>query len=1129
MYTPDQQKGKDSLMKLLLSSSPVNSTLPLIPVQSPASSVAGQLSGTPNSSNLPSPLSDSGEDSCTKLSSYLHQLAGQSERELNVVLMDHTYSKPWNWRPENTYAKPTKTLFVQASAARAQTNLALIEEEIDVDGEVESPTPPYDMNKVRPLMQECETHVNFVRREEDNDADEWEERVSRVNWTPVQNRLFNKMVRLLQADRLARLAQAGNWNEPVLRRITVDKTVRRVRQMLASVSWDVRLTQWLHATLIENLSRQYLAAYLDVLQSLKAKVPALVEKMIAVSTLASKTGPASTDNLSNLLKRPWDPAAGSLSQHKPRKLPGHPILVITPSSPSSSSMQTTRAQQWFAHLSTLGQVITVVMQSGVGTTRMTMTNCVDQMIAATRSKIGELRTDFPGRPIILIGWNTGAAIACQVALLEQATAVVCLGFPMMTVEGKRGEPNDTLLDLHCPVLFVIGQNSAAARQEDVEDVRERMRVETGLVVVGSADDQLRVGKTKKLMEGVTQSMIDRCILDEVGDFLGSILMHPYQPPARAPHMFTPSSQTVTAADTSNRQGVGKLERKTKHMSVDGDPASPAAKRSRPGTPLNGNSTTISAAAAVVAASAAITPMQASRRKSRMTSAQKMLLNSVNFPASQDSKWSGQVRHAGNSSAHVNSASGGITVNIGSLASLAPIGPIRLTPSSTTVAATPTTSVVSATDRAASLTIHGTLVSSGGTSDTSTVTASTSANRTVVTSAPTSSASRGAVLQLQGKQLLGGRPVGRASSGGTLTALSSLLQGGSGTRIVTSASSILLAPSGLATSADSHQLKVLGSEENLQTLASSGAPVVTSTRVLSSTGRTLDLSKLTMLSGPGATSGGNVVMLAESSLSSVTTSPITILPAERSLTMIPKQAVAQQHVKMTGPKLTTYTVPSGRLKRTDTMAAAPKSAKISKLVDSPSASTFGEDDALTPAKILELPIIFAKDDDDSLFTANKAEAEILSTPIVVPIDAGSAEDNGSSVLTAGDTISFPLEDDSTEQISTLLKPAVAPPQNIVLIKSGGAREKPKSSGGRPVLQKTQRILHTIQKHSHTSQPAGLKYTKIILTNRPPSLKAGQETEGSGELSAVRNKLEGIELGEAPQCDANVDVDELDVEV
>jgi hypothetical protein len=52
-------------------------------------------------------------------------------------------------------------------------------------------------------------------------------------------------------------------------------------------------------------------------QSLKAKVPTLVDKMIAVSTLASKTGPASAENLNNLLKRPWDPAAGSLSQHKP--------------------------------------------------------------------------------------------------------------------------------------------------------------------------------------------------------------------------------------------------------------------------------------------------------------------------------------------------------------------------------------------------------------------------------------------------------------------------------------------------------------------------------------------------------------------------------------------------------------------------------------------------------------------------------------------------------------------------------------------------------------------------------------------------------------------------------------------
>jgi hypothetical protein len=45
---------------------------------------------------------------------------------------------------------------------------------------------------------------------------------------------------------------------------------------------------------------------------LKAKVPTLVDKVIAVSTLTSKTGPAMAEDLNNLLKRPWDLATSSL-------------------------------------------------------------------------------------------------------------------------------------------------------------------------------------------------------------------------------------------------------------------------------------------------------------------------------------------------------------------------------------------------------------------------------------------------------------------------------------------------------------------------------------------------------------------------------------------------------------------------------------------------------------------------------------------------------------------------------------------------------------------------------------------------------------------------------------------------
>lgn len=41
------------------------------------------------------------------------------------------------------------------------------------------------------------------------------------------------------------------------------------------------------------------------------------------------------------------------------------------------------------------------------------------------------------------------------------------------------------------------------------NIREKMRVETGLVIVGGADDQLRLTSRKKKAECVTQSMVDR--------------------------------------------------------------------------------------------------------------------------------------------------------------------------------------------------------------------------------------------------------------------------------------------------------------------------------------------------------------------------------------------------------------------------------------------------------------------------------------------------------------------------------------------------------------------------------------------------------------------------------------------
>ena len=51
--------------------------------------------------------------------------------------------------------------------------------------------------------------------------------------------------------------------------------------------------------------------------------------------------------LNETLQRPWNPATSSFNQFKLRKLPGNPILILTPSGPSDYwSTSSLRFRHW---------------------------------------------------------------------------------------------------------------------------------------------------------------------------------------------------------------------------------------------------------------------------------------------------------------------------------------------------------------------------------------------------------------------------------------------------------------------------------------------------------------------------------------------------------------------------------------------------------------------------------------------------------------------------------------------------------------------------------------------------------------------------------------------------------------
>lgn len=90
----------------------------------------------------------------------------------------------------------------------------------------------------------------------------------------------------------------------------------------------------------------------------------------------------------------------------------------------------------------------------------------------------------------------------------------------------------------------------------MEDFRERItKAETGLVVVGGCNDRLIVTGAKKRTDGITQGMVDRCVADEIYEFVSCVL-NPNHVPHDSYGEKTSASRTPTASPFGGKTGAG---------------------------------------------------------------------------------------------------------------------------------------------------------------------------------------------------------------------------------------------------------------------------------------------------------------------------------------------------------------------------------------------------------------------------------------------------------------------------------------------------------------------------------------------------------------------------------------------
>jgi predicted alpha/beta-hydrolase family hydrolase len=190
----------------------------------------------------------------------------------------------------------------------------------------------------------------------------------------------------------------------------------------------------------------------------------------------------------------------------------NPFFLFAPGAGAPSSHPW--MQRWKKRLAHFGDVLTFDYNYMIQGRRRP--DPLPQLVATHRKALAALRAKTSA-PIFLIGKSMGGRIGCHLALEENVSGLICLGYPLCAMGDRTKLRDQVLRDLQTPILFVQGTRDPLCPPDLLEKVRAQMTAPNFIHVVEGGDHSLAL--RKKDLGAETQEDVDLRIAKAISDFV----------------------------------------------------------------------------------------------------------------------------------------------------------------------------------------------------------------------------------------------------------------------------------------------------------------------------------------------------------------------------------------------------------------------------------------------------------------------------------------------------------------------------------------------------------------------------------------------------------------------------------